>query len=72
MALAIAGAVETAANVSTVAPARALPILPTHRNVSSHHHSFGSTVGQFCLLAGLRAQIAPGRDQEFKEVSQER
>lgn len=34
--------------------------------------SFGSTVGQFCLLAGLRAQIAPGRDSEFKEVSQER
>ena len=33
---------------------------------------FGSTVGQFCLLAGLRAQIAPGREGEFKEVSQER
>lgn len=34
--------------------------------------SFGSTVGQFCLLAGLRAQVAPGRDAEFKQVSQER
>jgi oligosaccharyltransferase complex subunit epsilon len=34
--------------------------------------SFGSTVGQFCLLAGLRAQVNPGRDEEFKEVSQER
>ncbi|OCF60113.1 oligosaccharyltransferase complex subunit epsilon [Kwoniella mangroviensis CBS 10435] len=33
---------------------------------------FGSTVGQFVLLAGLRAQVAPGRDGEFKEVSQER
>jgi oligosaccharyltransferase complex subunit epsilon len=33
---------------------------------------FGATVGQFVLLAGLRAQIAPGRDGEFKEVSQER
>ncbi|OCF34855.1 oligosaccharyltransferase complex subunit epsilon [Kwoniella heveanensis CBS 569] len=33
---------------------------------------FGSTVGQFVLLAGLRAQIAPGRDGEFKQVSQER
>jgi oligosaccharyltransferase complex subunit epsilon len=33
---------------------------------------FGSTVGQFCLLAGLRAQISPGREGEFKEVSQER
>ncbi|WVN88517.1 uncharacterized protein L203_103728 [Cryptococcus depauperatus CBS 7841] len=33
---------------------------------------FGSTIGQFVLLAGLRAQIAPGRDGEFKEVSQER
>nr|XP_031862064.1 uncharacterized protein CI109_002477 [Kwoniella shandongensis]KAA5529136.1 hypothetical protein CI109_002477 [Kwoniella shandongensis] len=33
---------------------------------------FGSTVGQFVLLAGLRAQVAPGRDGEFKQVSQER
>jgi hypothetical protein len=33
---------------------------------------FGSTVGQFCLLAGLRAQVSPGREGEFKEVSQER
>ncbi|ODN73799.1 hypothetical protein L202_07328 [Cryptococcus amylolentus CBS 6039] len=33
---------------------------------------FGSTIGQFVLLAGLRAQITPGRDGEFKEVSQER
>lgn len=33
---------------------------------------FGSTVGQFVLLAGFRAQVAPGRDGEFKEVSQER
>ncbi|ORY27348.1 DAD/Ost2 [Naematelia encephala] len=33
---------------------------------------FGSTVGQFVLLAGLRAQVSPGRDVEFKEVSQER
>lgn len=33
---------------------------------------FGSTVGQFCLLAALRAQVAPGRDEEFKEVNQER
>ncbi|WWC57624.1 uncharacterized protein I303_100156 [Kwoniella dejecticola CBS 10117] len=33
---------------------------------------FGSTVGQFVLLAGLRAQVAPGSDGEFKEVSQER
>ncbi|KAL1409643.1 oligosaccharyltransferase complex subunit epsilon [Vanrija albida] len=45
--------------------------------ITSHPYNafvggFGSTVGQFCLLAGLRAQIAPGRDQEFKEVSQER
>ncbi|WVQ82926.1 hypothetical protein IAT38_005062 [Cryptococcus sp. DSM 104549] len=33
---------------------------------------FGSTIGQFVLLAGLRAQVAPGRDEEFKKVSQER
>jgi len=33
---------------------------------------FGATVGQFVLLAGLRAQVAPGRDAEFKNVSQER
>ncbi|KAI9633163.1 putative defender against cell death 1 [Dioszegia hungarica] len=33
---------------------------------------FGSTVGQFVLLAGLRAQVAPGRDSEFKAISQER
>lgn len=33
---------------------------------------FGSTVGQFCLLAALRAQVSPGRDEEFKEVNQER
>ncbi|KIR69286.1 oligosaccharyltransferase complex subunit epsilon [Cryptococcus bacillisporus CA1873] len=33
---------------------------------------FGSTVGQFVLLAGFRAQVAPGRDGEFKEVPQER
>ncbi|BEJ11949.1 hypothetical protein CspHIS471_0204090 [Cutaneotrichosporon sp. HIS471] len=45
--------------------------------VTSHPYGafvggFGSTVGQFCLLAGLRAQVAPGRDAEFKAVSQER
>jgi oligosaccharyltransferase complex subunit epsilon len=34
--------------------------------------SFGAFVGQFCLLAGLRAQVAPGRDAEFKEVSEKR
>lgn len=34
--------------------------------------SFGSTVGQFVLLAGLRAQVAPGRDGEFKDVSTKR
>ncbi|WVR03120.1 hypothetical protein IAU60_000110 [Kwoniella sp. DSM 27419] len=33
---------------------------------------FGSTVGQFVLLAGLRTQVAPGRDGEYKQVSQER
>lgn len=35
-------------------------------------YRFGATVGQFCLLAGLRAQVSPGREGEFKEVSQER
>ena len=33
---------------------------------------FGATVGQFVLLTSLRAQVVPGRDGEFKEVSQER
>ncbi|KAK1921372.1 putative defender against cell death 1 [Papiliotrema laurentii] len=33
---------------------------------------FGAFVGQFCLLAGLRAQVSPGRDIEFKEVSEKR
>ncbi|KAL7420339.1 oligosaccharyltransferase complex subunit epsilon [Cryptotrichosporon argae] len=33
---------------------------------------FGATVGQFVLLAGLRSQVAPGRDAEYKHVSQER
>ncbi|KAK4686986.1 oligosaccharyltransferase complex subunit epsilon, partial [Tremellales sp. Uapishka_1] len=37
-----------------------------------NHNSFSATVGQFVLLAGLRSQIAPGRDGEFKQVTQER
>lgn len=35
-------------------------------------YSFGAFVGQFCLLAGLRAQVAPGRESEFTEVSEKR
>jgi oligosaccharyltransferase complex subunit epsilon len=34
--------------------------------------SFGGTVGQFVLLAGLRAQTAPDTIGEFKGTSQER
>lgn len=34
--------------------------------------SFGGTVGQFVLLAGLRAQTAPDTVGDFKETSQER
>ncbi|EIW71447.1 hypothetical protein TREMEDRAFT_23799, partial [Tremella mesenterica DSM 1558] len=33
---------------------------------------FGAIAGQFVLLAGLRVQVSPGRDTEFKLVSQER
>jgi len=35
--------------------------------------AFGGAVGQFVLLAGLRSQVAPGRDEEYGEqVSPER
>lgn len=44
----------------------------TERGWKAQRHRFGATVGQFCLLAGLRAQVSPGREGEFKEVSQER
>jgi len=30
--------------------------------------SFGGVVGQFVLLAGLRSQVAPGRDEEYGDV----
>ncbi|KAH8086890.1 putative defender against cell death 1 [Filobasidium floriforme] len=30
--------------------------------------SFGGVVGQFVLMAGLRSQVAPGRDEEYGEV----
>ncbi|ORX35053.1 DAD family-domain-containing protein [Kockovaella imperatae] len=47
-------------------------ILVTSYPYNSFLGGFGSTVGQFVLLAGLRSQVAPGRDAEFKEVSKER
>jgi oligosaccharyltransferase complex subunit epsilon len=33
---------------------------------------FGATVGQFVLLASLRAQVSPGRDGEFKDIPTKR
>lgn len=30
--------------------------------------SFGGVAGQFVLMAGLRSQVAPGRDEEFGDV----
>lgn len=43
-----------------------------HCSYAAAYTSFGGTVGQFVLLAGLRAQVTPGRDTEFKQVSEKR
>ncbi|GHJ88562.1 hypothetical protein NliqN6_4964 [Naganishia liquefaciens] len=47
-------------------------ILITGYPLNAFFGSFGGTVGQFVLLAGLRAQTAPDTIGEFKGTSQER
>ncbi|KAJ9126562.1 hypothetical protein QFC24_001590 [Naganishia onofrii] len=47
-------------------------ILVTSYPFNAFLGSFGGTVGQFILLAGLRAQTAPDTIGEFKGTSQER
>ncbi|KAJ9097738.1 hypothetical protein QFC21_004776 [Naganishia friedmannii] len=47
-------------------------ILVTSYPFNAFLGSFGGTVGQFILLAGLRAQTAPDTISEFKGTSQER
>ncbi|KAI5455067.1 oligosaccharyltransferase complex subunit epsilon [Naganishia albida] len=47
-------------------------ILVTSYPFNAFLGSFGGTVGQFVLLAGLRAQTAPDTIGDFKGTSQER